>query len=277
MTTDEQQIRTLIEHWAGAVHRGDLEGVLSGHAGDIVMFDVPPPDTGVRGLDAYRDTWPAFFSWQAQGAVFDLESVEITAGADVAFAHALLRCGTPDELARHPARRLRLTLGLRKENGRWTVAHEHHSFPHADQDDGTDAEAEVRALHERWFAATTRKDLDGLIAPIAKDVVSYEHDTPLQHLGRDAVREVCRRGLDWSDAVVRWEVPDMTVLVRGDLAVAWGLNRMIAEDTDGTTTESWSRGTRVFQRRDGEWQLIHQHLSFPYDPESGAAATDLHP
>ena len=25
--------------------------------------------------------------------------------------------------------RLRLTLGLRKEGGRWTVAHEHHSFP----------------------------------------------------------------------------------------------------------------------------------------------------
>lgn len=35
----------------------------------------------------------------------------------------------PRELAEQPANRLRLTLGLRKEQGRWIVAHEHHSFP----------------------------------------------------------------------------------------------------------------------------------------------------
>jgi ketosteroid isomerase-like protein len=29
----------------------------------------------------------------------------------------------------HPGRRLRLTIGLRKDDGRWVVTHEHHSFP----------------------------------------------------------------------------------------------------------------------------------------------------
>jgi len=37
--------------------------------------------------------------------------------------------GTPQELAEQLANRVRLTLGLRKEQGRWIVAHEHHSFP----------------------------------------------------------------------------------------------------------------------------------------------------
>jgi ketosteroid isomerase-like protein len=50
------------------------------------------------------------------------------AGDDVAFAHALLGCGTPEELKQDPARRLRLTIGLRKRGGRWAVTHEHHSF-----------------------------------------------------------------------------------------------------------------------------------------------------
>jgi ketosteroid isomerase-like protein len=59
--------------------------------------------------------------------------LEVTAGKDVAYAYALLRCGTPTELADNPENRLRLTLGLRKEDGRWVVAHEHHSFP----DDGS--------------------------------------------------------------------------------------------------------------------------------------------
>lgn len=92
------------------------------------MFDVPPPDEGVRGLDAYRDTWPPFFEWQRSGASFEIESLDVTAGEDVAFAWALLRCGTDEELRKDPSNRLRLTIGLRKEAARWIVTHEHHSF-----------------------------------------------------------------------------------------------------------------------------------------------------
>jgi uncharacterized protein (TIGR02246 family) len=126
--TDETEIRALIERWARAVHAGDIDGVLADHTDDIVMFDVPPPNE-VRGKNAYRDTWPPFFDWQLRGAVFELVSLEVTAGNDVAFAHALLRCGTDEELKTDPHNRLRLTVGLRKIHGRWAVAHEHHSFP----------------------------------------------------------------------------------------------------------------------------------------------------
>jgi ketosteroid isomerase-like protein len=66
---------------------------------------------------------------QRQGAVFEITSLEVTAGDDVAFAHALLRCGTSEELERNPDNRLRLTVGMRKQAGQWTVTHEHHSFP----------------------------------------------------------------------------------------------------------------------------------------------------
>jgi ketosteroid isomerase-like protein len=111
------------------VHTGDLDGVLADHATDIVMFDVPPPNDGVRGIDAYRATWPPFFDWQRQGAVFEIVDLDVTAGDDVAFAHALLRCGTSTELKQDPDNRLRLSIGLRKESGRWIVTHEHHSFP----------------------------------------------------------------------------------------------------------------------------------------------------
>jgi uncharacterized protein (TIGR02246 family) len=131
MATDEEQIRTLIERWAEAVHRGDMAGVLADHADDIVMFDVPPPYEGVRGIDAYRETWPPFFEWQARGASFEIVELDVTTGEDVAYAFALLRCGTQQDLAENPENRLRLTLGLRKEGGRWVVAHEHHSFPDA--------------------------------------------------------------------------------------------------------------------------------------------------
>ncbi|RST16860.1 SgcJ/EcaC family oxidoreductase [Streptomyces sp. WAC04770] len=274
MRDNTEQIRALIEGWAEAVHQGRIDTVVADHAEDIVMFDVPPPYRGVRGADAYRTVWPAFFAWQAQGAAFDIDELEVTAGEDVAFAHALVRCGTEDELTAHPGLRLRLTLGLRKEAGRWVVAHEHHSFP--DLNDPS-AEADVRAVHENWFDRTAAKDLDGVMQHIADDIVSYEHDTPLQYMGRDQVREVCRQGLEWAPGPVTWDVPDMRVLIRDDIAVVWGLNHMTAQEADSTTTESWSRGTRVLQRRNGEWTMIHQHVSYPYDPRTGEAKTDLHP
>lgn len=131
MSDDEKQIRILIERWAAAVHRGDLDAVLADHTEDIVMFDVPPPNEGLRGLDAYKAIWPGFFAWQAQGATFDIVTLDVTAGGDIAFAHALLLCGTAEDFNDHPERRLRISFGLRKHQDRWLIAHEHHSFPDA--------------------------------------------------------------------------------------------------------------------------------------------------
>jgi uncharacterized protein (TIGR02246 family) len=127
--TDDAAIAALIRGWADAVHDGDMDTVLADHAADIVMFGVPPPDQGVRGLEAYRETWPPFFEWQRSGALFEITELHVTAGDDVAFAYALLRCSTPEELRDNPNHRLRLTIGLRKVDGRWVVTHEHHSFP----------------------------------------------------------------------------------------------------------------------------------------------------
>jgi uncharacterized protein (TIGR02246 family) len=129
MDDNEARVADLIRTWAAAVRAGDLAVVLADHADDIVMFDVPPPDDGVRGLDAYRESWPPFFEWQRSGATFEIVSLDVTAGDDVAFAWALLRCGTEDDFRNDPDRRLRLTVGLRKDGERWVVTHEHHSFP----------------------------------------------------------------------------------------------------------------------------------------------------
>jgi uncharacterized protein (TIGR02246 family) len=135
MTTEQQAseaaIRARIESWAKAVQARDLDGVLADHSDDIQMFDVPPPNE-LRGMEAYRESWPPFFDWLEQGGVFEIVSLDVTAGAEVAFATALLRCGSEEGLRKDPDTRLRLTVGLRKEDGRWLVSHEHHSFPAAD-------------------------------------------------------------------------------------------------------------------------------------------------
>jgi uncharacterized protein (TIGR02246 family) len=117
---NEAQIRALVDEWAKAARAKDLNGVLANHTDDIVMFDVPMPVQS-RGMDEYRKTWELFFANSPGGAgAFDVTELQITAGDDVAYCYAILKVmGTSG----------RLTIGLRKENGRWLIAHEHHSYP----------------------------------------------------------------------------------------------------------------------------------------------------
>ncbi|MBB5787788.1 YybH family protein [Jiangella mangrovi] len=128
-TTTETEIRSVIERWAAAAQTGDLDGIVAGHTDDTVMFDVSPPAGGVRGLEAYRTIWGPFLdmSATATGFVFAITSIEVTAGTDVAFAHALLDIGPASALGQDSSP-LRLTVGLRKQDGQWLIAHEHHSF-----------------------------------------------------------------------------------------------------------------------------------------------------
>src|ERR1700731_1743628 len=124
VSNDEAAVRDLIEAWADAVRRKDYAGILRSHAADFVMFDVPPPFKSV-GLDAYRKSWDLFFSWASGPVPFDIQEWAGTAGADVAFAVASMRCEGPGSDGKPEALDFRLKVALRKVDGRWVIAHEH--------------------------------------------------------------------------------------------------------------------------------------------------------
>jgi uncharacterized protein (TIGR02246 family) len=125
--SDETALRALIARWAKAVRAQDMAGIRADHAPDLLMFDVPPPFLS-RGLEAYMATWKTFFDNSVKPVEFDFHDVAVTAGADVAFATAIGRCG---DLSSGKLERLefRLTMGFRKIGGKWCITHEHHSLP----------------------------------------------------------------------------------------------------------------------------------------------------
>ena len=107
-----------------------MDGILAHHVEDFVMFDVPPPLV-LRGLAAYRDSWPLFFGASPEKPAFEIRELTIEADGTVAFAFALMRCIYEKGSARHDLD-FRLTIGLRKIDGRWMFVHEHHSLPATD-------------------------------------------------------------------------------------------------------------------------------------------------
>jgi ketosteroid isomerase-like protein len=122
MMNDEKAVRAVIENWARAVESGNRKGILANHADDLLMFDFPDV---VRGIKAYDKTWDFFFD-KPKGAInYTLRDLVVTAGDQVAFATCLVHCDGTSAGALD----FRLTTGLKKEAGGWTIVHEHHSVP----------------------------------------------------------------------------------------------------------------------------------------------------
>jgi ketosteroid isomerase-like protein len=119
---DVAEIRATIENWASAVSKGDRKGILARHSQEVLMFDFP---NTAKGIEAYDKTWDFFFDGQRGPITFAPSELVVTAGDDVAFATCMVHC---DGTSAGPLD-FRLTTGLRKLNGVWTILHEHHSMP----------------------------------------------------------------------------------------------------------------------------------------------------
>lgn len=128
---EDQAVRNVVESWAAAVRRKDYEGILKNHSSDIVMFDVPPPFQS-KGIEAYKKTWDLFFSCSGDPVVFDITAMTVFADKSVAFVITTMRCTTPGPQGEREELEFRLTIGLQKIDGQWTIVHEHHSVPALD-------------------------------------------------------------------------------------------------------------------------------------------------
>lgn len=130
MTSEELAIRQVVEDWARATREGRHDDVLVNHQDGLVIFDVLPP-MKYESAAAYRESWD---DWQpdAQGEMrFEIEGLSVTAGEEVGFAFGLLQCGgtLPGGMTFRDT--VRVTFCLRKQGGKWKVAHQHVSKPYA--------------------------------------------------------------------------------------------------------------------------------------------------
>jgi ketosteroid isomerase-like protein len=96
-------------------------------------FDSPCSRSLLRNRNRVNEaaftSWETFFASAEKPVSFACHDVEVTCGEDVAFATAVARCVNIDTNGKREPLKFRLTMGLRKIDGRWRVMHEHHSLP----------------------------------------------------------------------------------------------------------------------------------------------------
>jgi ketosteroid isomerase-like protein len=129
VTDNQTQIREIIEAKAAALHTGDVKAMLAYFAPEVVEYTLAPP---LRQPTDARDPAPVerwIATFEAPPAR-EVTRLEITAGDDVAFATSLdCLTATPKGMTDSFSMWYRVTLGLRRIDGRWLITHEHHSVP----------------------------------------------------------------------------------------------------------------------------------------------------
>jgi PhnB protein len=138
------------------------------------------------------------------------------------------------------------------------------------------AEAGVRAVMNDRAKAVRDKDVEGVLAHCAADIVTFDLAPPLISTRADA------RGLEAWFATWRgpigYEIHDLKITVGGDAAFCHSLDRLSGMTIDGETNDIWFRRTVGLRRIGGEWKIVHEHESVPfYMDGSYRAAVDLEP
>ncbi|MBF9066730.1 NAD(P)H-dependent oxidoreductase [Streptacidiphilus fuscans] len=142
---------------------------------------------------------------------------------------------------------------------------------------GPGAETEIRARIDAIVDGIHARDLDALRRIYATDVVSFDVEPPLQHVGVDAKLKNWARVFTLFDEV-SYELRDLDVTVGGDLAVAHGFGRLSGRLANGSAVDGmWVRGTFCFRRVGGAWLIVHDQASVPFDVLTGRGVTDLEP
>jgi ketosteroid isomerase-like protein len=145
----------------------------------------------------------------------------------------------------------------------------HRPIPAAD-------EAEIRAVIEAIARAVRAKDVTGMLAHCAAEIATFDMVPPIVHEGAYSIGRLWDETLAPFDPPLEYEVTDLQIAVGGDVAFSRSLNRF-GGTREGVRTANWLRSTCGFRRIDGRWMLVHEHVSVPFDMETGKALLDLEP
>ena len=127
--TEDAAIRALIDERIAAMRDKDADRLIATLAPDIVAFELGPP-LGLKpaeardraGLEAWLAIWDG-------PVLVEVRDLTIAPSGDVAWCHSLNRLAGTRLDGRVVDMWMRSTLGLRKLDGQWRIAHGHTSVP----------------------------------------------------------------------------------------------------------------------------------------------------
>ncbi|UBF28928.1 nuclear transport factor 2 family protein [Kovacikia minuta CCNUW1] len=140
----------------------------------------------------------------------------------------------------------------------------------------TTHEAEIRQLVADQQHAICTKDVDQILSRYATAIVIFDVKPPFQTQGKEAVRQLWEDCLPYFPDSFEMETRDLTITANDEIATAHWLFRLKGEQ-EHPAMQMWMRATAVCQKHQGNWQILHEHISVPFDPSNAQAVFTLNP
>jgi uncharacterized protein (TIGR02246 family) len=138
-------------------------------------------------------------------------------------------------------------------------------------------EVAIRRLLDDGIGSLREKNIEGLMAMFAQEVVTFDIVPPLRYTGADALRKLWEAVFSSVQGPIGYELHDLDITVGDDVAFSHSLNRISGTMNNGQTTAVWLRWTACFRKINGKWLIVHHQNSVPVDMEHGKAVLDLKP
>ena len=145
------------------------------------------------------------------------------------------------------------------------------------RDEAEAGEAAVRDLLECWAKGVRAGDLERIMACYRPDVVAFDAIAALRFLGAEAYREHWKMCLSFAPGGLRHEFHDMQVAVSGDVAFVHYVAHCGGTGPNGKEDTCWARGTVGLRESAGNWLIVHEHYSMPFDPQTDKVMDNLAP
>jgi uncharacterized protein (TIGR02246 family) len=136
-------------------------------------------------------------------------------------------------------------------------------------------DAEIRERLDAWIQALRAKDLDALMALYAPNVVAFDLMPPHQVRGAIRYRENFEKWFEAMPGQIDYEIYDLRIVQGHDVALCYSLGHVKATRVNGETADYWVRVSAGLQKRDGEWLMVHDHVSMPFDVDTTKAVRTL--
>ena len=129
MSSDATEIQKLLDSRAQCIRDKDAEGAVRFYDEDIVNFDLAPP-LAYRGAEARNPAeLRAWFDTWIGPIGLTTDKLEIRACGDLGLAFGLMHLTGRRTDGSETNAWARMTVGLERRAGSWTIIHEHQSFP----------------------------------------------------------------------------------------------------------------------------------------------------
>jgi uncharacterized protein (TIGR02246 family) len=139
----------------------------------------------------------------------------------------------------------------------------------------TQDETQIRERLDAWTKALHAKDLNALMALYAPDVVTFDLMPPHQVPDAAHYRRNFEHWFAGMPGPIDYEIHDLRTTTGADVAFCHCLGHVTATRANGEKADYWVRATVGFQKRNGQWLMLHDHVSMPIDMETTKAVRTL--